>query len=529
MNLFDPKNNLGWRDYLTILWRRKWYFIVPFCLVLPVGVYKITSTVPIYESTCMIQVQPSNLQLVPNSLKSSLPGVSRDAFSIRKSITNQEYLNELIKRLDLEKNPSLKARAKAMQKSFPDKSLDEIIEILVFQMLKGSLKVRHLGPDIISIRAVSVNPEMAYSLVKTLSEIYINDYLERALGSLQGAMSFNDEQMAIYKAKLEDAEKRLENFKRHLITNKVENEAMSVESLQRIHNALVAIEIASKEKNEYLDYLNSKLTDGSVVETYTNTLISNHQGEIDDRIKQMGELMKRFSWKSPEVINANRKINDEREEIKNEADIFLKEKYPDMVAQDRNLFLEKAVTIVDIEIQHRKAVELQRLISSFRDEQSKDPAEEMTLAKLEADVVVNRKVYNSFLQQNQGVQIEERMARSDASDRFKILNPPNRPLEPINAGFRMILMVTLIGALGLGGGVVVVREYLDNSIRSVAEAEDYFDLSVIGILPNLRNEIKVFPTRKVMIMSGAIVLVLIFAVIMMRIFDLNPLNFLNIK
>ena len=527
MNIFDPKNNFEWHDYLKILKRRKWFFIVPSLLVLPFGAWKITSNKPIYESACYIQIQPSSIHLLPSNLVQSLPGVSRpgNAVTLPKHILSKEYIIELIHVLELNKDAGIRNRAQFMKPSFPDKEIEEIVEILLLRMLKNAIRVKNIGPDIIVIKANAQSPEFAYALVNNLSEIYINDSFQRAMSRVQNALSFNEEQIDIYKKKLEEAESNLENFKRNLISNQVENPDLSAESLMRIRDALVAIEITTKEKKDYLEYLQSKLKDPET-EAFANSLtIKKLIDKVDEKILEMANLMKRFSWKSPEVININRKINDNREDIKNELESLLKEKYPHRETQILSLHLEKAITLIDLEIQNRKAVALQRQLASFKEGKSQNPSQEITLAKLEAEVANNRRLYNTFLQQYQGIQIEERIAQGDAANRFKILEPPSKPLEPINAGFRMILMMTLIISAGMGTGAVILREYLDNSIRTVNEAEAYFQLPVIGVLPYLGDEAEKSQRKRLVLALVAGGLLVVITLLLLFYFKLKIFKF----
>jgi len=155
MNIFDSKNNLGWSDYLNILKRRKWYFILPFLLILPFGALKIRSTRPIYAAFCTIKIQPSSLRLLPSSIRKALPHVQspETVYSVRKQILSSEYLLEVIERLDLKKNETYRAEVRATQGSFLDKDLDEIIELALLKMLKKTITVEKYSPDIIVLRA----------------------------------------------------------------------------------------------------------------------------------------------------------------------------------------------------------------------------------------------------------------------------------------------------------------------------------------------------------------------------------------
>jgi len=510
MNIFDPKNNFEWRDYLKILDRRKWYFIIPFLLVLPLGVYKIVSNKPVYVSTCTIKIQPSSLHLLPNTIKQSLPKVSQPmAFGVKKEIMHQDYLNQVIDHLNLEEDPRFRLEAEKVKASFPDMSFEEAVQHYLLKMLNQSVRVENYGPDVVVVKAYARSPELAYSIVKTLCDIYINDSLRRAMSSVKNALNFNDEQIALFKKRVEEAERKLEEFKRELITNDLSEETISRDALDRIHNAIVSLEITIKDKRDYVQFIEEQFKTDNDVPLPDSPAIQKYQEKIDRQIQEMAELMKTFSWKSPEVINVNRKINDNREAIKTELQRLYKEKYPGIDVPTLNLYLERAVTQIDLSIMQRKKEAFNKLVRAFKEEKSQDPSREMLLAKLQSEVRVNRQIYNMFMQKNQGAQIEETVSEEEASDRFKILAHPRRPLQPVNASSNMILIVTLVAGMGLGGCSVYVREYLDTSIRSVNEAESLYGVPVIGVLPYLGKQ-TVSPQKKwtvlLIILIGLIVI-----------------------
>lgn len=526
MNIFDSKNNLGWSDYLNILKRRKWYFILPFLLILPFGALKIRSTRPIYAAFCTIKIQPSSLRLLPSSIRKALPHVQspETVYSVRKQILSSEYLLEVIERLDLKKNETYRAEVRATQGSFLDKDLDEIIELALLKMLKKTITVEKYSPDIIVLRARARTADLAFSLVQTLSEIYIDDSHRRAESSIQGALSFNYEQLSIFKERLLQAERKLEAFRRKLITGNIGNQDLARESLVRINRALLAIDITIREKRDYLESVQSQLKGKEVTDEYPiNAIIQKYSERIDAKNAEMAFLMQNFSWQSPEVNSANRKINDLRQNILNEIESMVKERYPGMGTAILNVTLEEAITVVDLEILNRKTEVLSKTIASFADIESQKPSQDMTLTKLQGDVAVNRRIYNTFLRQNQGVEIEEMLTRQDASNRFHILDPPRKPLEPMNAGARMIMFGTLAAALFCGGAAVQLREFMDKSIRSMAEATEYLGLPVIGVIPYLGIEAVNSPRNRLFILIAAGTLIL-FAALALLYLKFGPIR-----
>ncbi|TDI76013.1 MAG: hypothetical protein E2O87_01000 [Bacteroidetes bacterium] len=413
-----------------------------------------------------------------------------------------EFTKKLIQKLDLYQNPEFVAKAQAVKSRFPDKTQDEIIEALFVQKIKPNVKVRNQSRELFSITFKDPSPEFAFSVSKTITDIYINEAFQRRMANVDKALQFNDEQLAIFKRKLERAEDKLDKFKRNLVTSQVENPDIRNSSLKEFQKAIVAIELAAREKDDYLNYLNGKLNLGDNAESYPNTpSIRENLKRVDEKISQMASLMISFSWKSPEVISVNRKINDLREEMKTEIENLYRVKYQDVETQERALRLERSITLIDIELQKHK-----KEILNYTLQNAQNTSQPMVLKKLEREVAVSRRVYSSFIQQNQGVQLEKTIAEADASHRFKILKPATVPVEPINAGLNMILLVTLVSAVGTGLGGVLLREFLDSSVRTVYEAEEFFQLPVIGVVPYLGLQAGIPVKQKIILTVVGIVI-----------------------
>ena len=80
-------------------------------LVLPLGVLKVATTEPIYESASALQVEGS--RLLGSRFKGVVPGLSGPdrGVSMKKKILSSEYLTLLIHRLELHKDELIRSKA----------------------------------------------------------------------------------------------------------------------------------------------------------------------------------------------------------------------------------------------------------------------------------------------------------------------------------------------------------------------------------------------------------------------------------
>ncbi len=488
MNILDAKYNFEWRDYFKILLRRKWFFLVPFVLVLTAGVIFILTRKPVYESVSVVQIQPNRM---PKQLNRILPEVTdhQRYLSLRNQILSTEFLLRLIHEIKLDQDPKIIEMAKAMHKQESDKSVQDFVEYLLLKELHENVSVRVFGESNVEIKALADTPEKAYLVVKTLNDIFSKEFLRRELVSVQSAMKFNDDQIKTYKLILEEAEAKLEIFKRNLFNNQSSDGLLNNEARQRINEAVLTTGLTERSKREQLKQLSSMLGSNDLGDTFPTSLkVQNYLAEISQKLSSEANLMKRFSSNSAEIIKINRSINLIRENIRREFENIYASSFPNLDAKILDLLVNKASILVDIQITEQKKQALTNALNSSKQLTAMNQSQEQKLKKLQEEVAINRKIYNLLLEQTQGTQIEEAMQRANAADRIQIIEPPSKPLEPASARKRLIAMVTLVMATGLGIGAVYLREYMDKSLQTVEEAEDYFDIPVLCVLPYLERE-----------------------------------------
>jgi uncharacterized protein involved in exopolysaccharide biosynthesis len=317
----------------------------------------------------------------------------------------------------------------------------------------------------------------------------MEEFIQSEVAVIKNTIDFNIDQMQSFKLKLEQSERKLNEFRRQNIIDKEGHEILSVDASDRINEAIISIDLSTKTKRDYLEYLDKQLNMKNNNNEYPKTVpIKNTMQEIDIKIDHMASLLKRYAWNSPECIKVNRNINSMRESIKIEVKDFYQEKFSNIKASKLNLLIDRAVVLIDLEIANRKKTVLGDILDSSKFSVSENQNMEMELAKLEQEVTLNQSIYNLFLEQSKGIQIEEAILRSHASNRFQILEPPVKPIEPNNISLPVLIVGTLILAFGAGFGAVYLRELLEKSIRTVEEVEENFNIPVIGVIPFLENE-----------------------------------------
>jgi uncharacterized protein involved in exopolysaccharide biosynthesis len=250
LSLFNTQPQFDWRQYWFIVWRRKWWIILPTFLITCGGiVYSLLFIRPVYEASATVEVSPS--RLLNRSVQSITPGGSDnvDYNELRRRILSTNYLTELAHRLDLHKDPKAILSARALQSAAPTVPLDELLDRVLIETLRKNIKVTLVpGSHLIQITAQHESRQMAYSLVKTLTEIFIDESKSSELRGIRGIMEFSNEQSGIYKVKMDEAEDKLRRFKERLASSRAQSVGLSSESVAKLQELISSCEIAISDR-----------------------------------------------------------------------------------------------------------------------------------------------------------------------------------------------------------------------------------------------------------------------------------------
>lgn len=173
------------------------------------------------------------------------------------------------------------------------------------------------------------------------------------------------------------------------------------------------------------------------------------------------ELLKRRTARDPDVIILTERIHQLEEQLRVIAVTYLQG-------------LTNQVESLDV------------TLSRFGNELAKIPAKEVQFARLARQTRVLEEIYT--LLQTRLKEAEIAQAVEDAS--VKIVDPavaPDRPIKP-----RKMLNLALGGMLGLmlGIGVAFLREFMDSSVRTREDLQNFSRVPVLGVIPRIKEAVR---------------------------------------
>lgn len=491
------KPNIDIREYWQIVWRRKFFVIIPFILSLIVGLIIGLITKPVYQSSTVVQIGQG--QLLSNAMRGLIPGVTEKERldNLKRLITSYDYLKRLIQTLNLYTQPEALEEYEKRKDHYPTFSKDEVIELIWIDRLRRFLEIRQLGPDVIQVSAYAYNSDLAYNYAQTLTQIFIDESLRREVGGIRGALEFSAEQLTLYKKKLDDSEEQLRKFKEGLVQDQLESYSVISGNLEQVNSMLTATEFELKEAKDKLNFLIVQTqASGINYPSVNNFELNALKARFLEAILELSKLMLKYSWQDVKVLTVNQEIEKLRSDIRMAIENEIKSHYSNSQNKFVDIIAQKEIVAMEIDFLEQRRNAYSKLIRFYEENVTKGPSRELTLNRLEREVAANREIYQMLLQQTRGSEIEEALQKTTAELKFKIIEPAIKPIKPIKPDRLRIIVMAMALGIGVGAGLIFFLEYTDHSFKKVEVVEQFLNLPVLGIIPQIELDVSNKPWGK---------------------------------
>ena len=495
------------RDYLQIIFHRRWFFAMPFVIVFFTATIGSFFLPKYYKSSILILVEeekPVNplatKEMTYISPTGQPPTLAEQLKTLTERILSYPHLLVLAKTLDLDKGIT-----------------DQVAyEKLLMGMRKRS-DVRMRSPDVFQISYEDKNPVASRDVVRTLIKIFIDENKSKKTGQAQTAIKFAEEQAQLYKKKLEESEKALFEFRaQYPMQLPGATLDYNVSMLTNYQTSLTTIQMNIKEAQNKVDLTKKQLSGREPVIITSETIDLNPAvSRLNSRLQELQSRRDDLMAKqpdSPDIASSQVEIEDVREQLRLETEKLVGSD----TAQTAPLFykrLEQKLKDAQKEVDELKAREknLQNLVKEYEKRIETLPEQERKLALLTRDTEVNQNIYKMLV-----LKVEEnKLAAAEVEEKgtkYTILDDARIPLKPSKPEILLIGIVALVLGILSGFGCVFLTEFADHSFRGVEDAKAFLKFEILGGVAAIvdRNEIMARKAKQRVIAGLIVVLYVVF-------------------
>jgi capsular exopolysaccharide synthesis family protein len=443
------------RDYWRVVWNGRWTVLSIFAVVSVLGTVATLLQKPMYEGVAVLEINARPRGVVPGAEIAQM-GTSEWGYLAEERYFNTQH--EILKsrsvaaavldKLGLRQHPGFRDQ-KDPEQSFIDRVIVDPVS----------------DTGVVRVRVSSGDPQEAATWANELANTYVKRNLDEAVKTTEEAVTaliqrlqpmkedllrseqerfeFAGEQALFTEDPTKSAKERLTTLEADLTTTQ-----MKRLELQGVYEKIQEIE---RNGGDY--FVIPQVASDPTVRALTEDRI-----RFETELRRMLVTFKaghyKVKEKESEIDKLNQKIDSEIQRIVG----AIQTEYS--LASGRETDLNR--TIAEAKAQ---SVQLGRTTSEYEAKRSQSTE--------------NRKIYDLISTRIKEVQLNAHLLRNNVA----VMDPAIVPTDPVSPKRRLDVALSLLLGLILGLGVVFALDYLDNTVKTSEDVEQYLGMSILAIVP----------------------------------------------
>ncbi len=423
-----------------------------------------------YESRARVFVDPETvLQPLLKGLTVEVDA-ERRVEAMRRALTSRPNLEEVARRAGL------------VPRGADPKALAEVVRRLAREI---RVEADREVPGLFTVSWRARDPELAHAVVSALVEVFVEANARTDRADLERARAFIDRQIAAQARALDEAERRLAEFRKRYV-DLLAGEQGYFFRLEQARTRVAALraelEAAKARRAELARRLSAtpRYLPLSALPAYAAPPSTGPAAELARLETRLAELRQRYTDAHPDVVATRRAIEELRARLAGEG-----EERPAGVPNPLYDQLATQLAALDAEI----AGIATRLAQAERTERELlararvVPEVEAELKRLTRDYEVIRRNYEELVARREAARIAGALQEGGPSERLRIVDPSTLPVLPAAPPRTLLLAGVLFGALAAGVSSVLARASLERPFETARALERAFGLPVLAVLP----------------------------------------------
>jgi len=333
------------------------------------------------------------------------------------------------------------------------------------EFVKSSLSVSTISKlaTIIKLSLQDDVPQRAMDVLNAITSAYIEEELFYKKKSSEKTLKFLDAQIAVIYKSLKKSATNLEQYKtKNQVVNLTGKASLSADKLADLQTQLYALNIKENVYKNIATYIkeNKDLSGISLGSSSTNDNVDTAINAIILKIQKdtllRNSLLVDYTELHPDVLKVTKNL------------------------QSLKHSLSKAIHATLRNIANSKKT-LNETIEKYTNAIQELPQQEREITELQRDFEANEHIY-SFLQEKRA---ETAIVQSSTVSETRIIDTASKPDKPVKPKRALIVIVGLVLGMIFGIFLAFLRNFLDDTVKTVEDIESHTDIPLYGAVPLL--------------------------------------------
>ncbi len=459
--------------------RRRWQIVGPAIVIAAASAWGIHRLPDRYRSDALLLVVP---QRVPETFVRSTVTTRRDdrLQSITQQILSRTQLEQIIRDFDL----------------YVDRRTTDSMQDIVDSMRTRDIEIRPVKGDAFRLGFIADRPEVAMQVVDRLVSLFIVQTSADRATLAEGTDRFLEAELEDARRRLIDNETKLAEYRRR------HNGALPTQleaNVRGLHNTEMQMQVLADSLNRDRDrqlMLERSLKEANLSEVMEArarvTAADTSRLTTAERLERAEAALKdgqsTFTEQHPDIVTMQQTIAELRKRTEAESARQVEStesSAAETLRRSRVEELQAELSAVERQIA-QKTAEGERLRGALFNYQRRiegGPTREAELAALTRDYDTLQQTYRGLLGKTQESQIAANLERQQIGAQFKVLDPARLPEQPFAPKRLRLNAIALVGGLGIGLIVALIRERFDRGLRTPDDVLVELGLPVLAAIP----------------------------------------------
>lgn len=495
----EPTN---FRDYLFVVLKRKWLILSLVLVVTSLVTIQAFRAPSIYEgeTTIRIEQKPRSV-LQTEKVVINAPNDPSFWGTQLKLLENPALARQVVLTLDLQNNPSFfggqtqggvfaSLRRIFSKQKRPTESPavspgltvvgesevtggaltpEQLAKLEPYEdaIIAGELIEPVPNTNLVKIKFIHSDPEIAQKVANTLAEVFVNNNFERATVGSTNAEVLLAKQIATLQTKIKHDQEAQFNYAKNKGLPLATQAAGDLEA-QRLATLSGQLLIAENERKNFQSQLESARNEKekfSIPDVNASARVEKLRDRISALKEKRDSLMTIYTAEWPEVKKIDAQLSGLEEELG---------KAP-------------AEIVTSIQRRYEAALSRERLLRQAYEQQkgttTQKTRDQIDLLALSQDLESNRQYLNTLLQRQRELQVTS----GDKSNEVTVANFSRLPKEPIGPPRLRNIFIAFLLSLAAGIGLAFLLDFLDDTLKSVEDVDRYLHLPALALIPSNRD------------------------------------------
>jgi len=367
--------------------------------------------------------------------------------------------------------------------------LRDSIEVVPMEPMAGTAAGNRQLPGF-TVKVTFDNPLAAQQICSEVTSMFTVESASASVQQGKQATSFLTQQLEDAKAKLDDEDARLAQFKGRYLGSLPDDEQRNLTLLAGMNTQLEAQTQGLGRAQQEKAFDETLLTQE---ESSWHTAQSGQNPETDDRQlialqDQLAALRSKYTDEHPDVIKLKARIADLKSKIAAAPSVDEKKgkegtaapKEPLQIQQLRAKLHQDELNVADMT---RQQAQVQQQIHALESRIQSSPAVEQQYKELTRNHQTALDFYNNLLKNREQAVMASNLQQQQEGEQFRMLDPASLPNKPSFPNVRMFLGGGAGAGFALGVGILFLLTLNDKSLHSERDVETYLKLPVLAAVP----------------------------------------------